>query len=40
MGNTNNTNATPAPPCRKQGSLKSVGKFPEFTKYLHVRAEP
>jgi phospholipid/cholesterol/gamma-HCH transport system substrate-binding protein len=40
MGNTNNTNTTPAPPCRKQGQLKSVGKFPEFSSYLHVRPEP
>jgi phospholipid/cholesterol/gamma-HCH transport system substrate-binding protein len=29
-----------APPCRKQGNLKSIGVFPEFTPYLHVRREP
>ncbi len=29
-----------APPCRKQGNFKSIGVFPEFTPYLHVRREP
>jgi phospholipid/cholesterol/gamma-HCH transport system substrate-binding protein len=40
MGNTNNTNSTPAPPCRKQGPFQSIGKSPESTDYLHVRPEP
>jgi virulence factor Mce-like protein len=40
MGGTNNTNATAAPPCRKQGKFKSIGEFPQFSNYLHVRAEP
>ncbi len=40
MGNTVNTNTTPAPPCRKQGSFQSIGKNTQFSKYLHVRAEP
>jgi phospholipid/cholesterol/gamma-HCH transport system substrate-binding protein len=29
-----------APPCTKQGNLKSIGVFKEFTPYLHVRREP
>jgi ABC-type transporter Mla subunit MlaD len=40
MGRTNNTNATPAPPCRKQGSFKSIGRNPGFSKYLQARPEP
>lgn len=40
MGGVNNTNATPAPPCRKQGPFQSIGKHPQTTDYLHVRAEP
>jgi len=40
MGATTNTNTTLAPPCRKQGSFQSIGKNPQFSKYLHVRAEP
>jgi virulence factor Mce-like protein len=35
------TAQVPAPPCRKQGKYKSIGKPPhEFTDYLHVRQEP
>ena len=30
----------PAPPCTKQGKFKSIGRFPEFSDYLHVRREP
>jgi virulence factor Mce-like protein len=40
MGDTQNTNATPAPPCRKQGSFESIGRNPEWSKYLHVRQQP
>ena len=41
MGETQNTNTTPAPPCRKQGSFQSIGGSPhQSTPYLHVRAEP
>jgi virulence factor Mce-like protein len=40
MGNTHNTNSTPAPPCRKQGPFNSVGKAPhQSTSYLHVRPQ-
>ena len=35
-----NTNILPSPPCKKQGAFKSIGRFPEFTPYLHVRREP
>ncbi len=40
MGGFHSTDATPAPPCRKQGPFQSIGKHPEKTDYLHVRAEP
>jgi phospholipid/cholesterol/gamma-HCH transport system substrate-binding protein len=40
FGNVLNTDSTPAPPCRKQGKFKSIGRFPEFTNYLHVRRQP
>lgn len=40
MGNTRNTNSTPAPPCRKQGSFQSIGRNTQFSKYLHVRQQP
>jgi hypothetical protein len=34
------TDDVPAPPCTKQGPLKSIGILPEFTAFLHVRQEP
>jgi phospholipid/cholesterol/gamma-HCH transport system substrate-binding protein len=40
LGNTRNTNLTPAPPCRKQGSFKSIGRNTQFSDYLHVRQQP
>jgi hypothetical protein len=40
MGDTSNTNSTPAPPCRRQGSFQSIGRNTEFSKYLHVRQQP
>jgi phospholipid/cholesterol/gamma-HCH transport system substrate-binding protein len=40
MGGTVNTNATLAPPCRKQGPFESIGKNPQSTDYLHVRQQP
>jgi phospholipid/cholesterol/gamma-HCH transport system substrate-binding protein len=30
----------PKPPCVKQGKFKSIGRFPEFSNYLHVRRDP
>jgi ABC-type transporter Mla subunit MlaD len=40
LGETVNTNSTPAPECRRQGSFQSIGRNPEFSKYLHVRQQP
>jgi phospholipid/cholesterol/gamma-HCH transport system substrate-binding protein len=40
FGGVLSTNNVPAPPCRKQGKFKSIGRFPEFSNYLHVRREP
>jgi virulence factor Mce-like protein len=34
------SNDIPAPPCTKQAPFASIGLFPEFTDYLHVRREP
>jgi len=33
-------NAVPAPPCVRQGDLRSIGRSPESTPYLHVRRQP
>jgi phospholipid/cholesterol/gamma-HCH transport system substrate-binding protein len=36
-----NSDNVPAPPCTDQGPFQSIGgTFPEFTEYLHVRAQP
>jgi virulence factor Mce-like protein len=40
FGNVLNSDSTPSPPCNKQGTLKSIGRFPEFSEYLHVRRQP
>jgi phospholipid/cholesterol/gamma-HCH transport system substrate-binding protein len=40
FGDQLNSDDIPAPPCVKQGKLRSIGIFPEFTEYLHVRREP
>jgi hypothetical protein len=34
------TDDVPAPPCKVQEDLKSIGAFTEFTPYLHVRPQP
>jgi ABC-type transporter Mla subunit MlaD len=34
------TSAVPAPPCVRQGNLRSIGRSPESTPYLHVRRQP
>jgi phospholipid/cholesterol/gamma-HCH transport system substrate-binding protein len=34
------SNALPAVPCDQQPPVKSIGMFPEFSRYLHVRQEP
>ncbi len=34
------TATVPAPKCRKQGKLNSIGKSPEASYYLHVRQQP
>ncbi len=34
------SNNVSAPPCKLQGPQQSIGMFPEFTQYLHVRALP
>ena len=35
------TDALPVPPCKQQGQYASIGgMFPEFSQYLHVRAQP
>jgi phospholipid/cholesterol/gamma-HCH transport system substrate-binding protein len=33
------SNHIPAPPCRQQGALHSIGVSPQMTRYLHVRQE-
>ncbi len=40
FADSNNTNNVPAPECRRQGKFQSIGEFPEFTNYLHVRQQP
>ena len=40
MGDTHEHQRDAAPPCRKQGSFQSIGKNTQFSKYLHVRAQP
>jgi phospholipid/cholesterol/gamma-HCH transport system substrate-binding protein len=35
-----NTNAVPAPACRKQGSFQSIGENTQLTDYLQVRRQP
>jgi hypothetical protein len=39
FGGADSTAAVPAPPCVKQGKFKSIGRFPEFSSYLHVRRD-
>jgi virulence factor Mce-like protein len=34
------SNDIAAPPCKQQAPFQSIGMFPEFTQYLHVRALP
>jgi phospholipid/cholesterol/gamma-HCH transport system substrate-binding protein len=36
----NSSNNVLAPPCKQQAPFRSIGMFPEFTQYLHVRALP
>jgi phospholipid/cholesterol/gamma-HCH transport system substrate-binding protein len=40
FSDASSTDNVPAPGCHKQGPFKSIGKFPQFTDYLHVRQEP
>jgi phospholipid/cholesterol/gamma-HCH transport system substrate-binding protein len=40
LGGVSSTANVPAPPCVKQGKFKSIGRFPEFSNYLHVRQDP
>jgi phospholipid/cholesterol/gamma-HCH transport system substrate-binding protein len=41
FGDTFSTDALPVPPCQQQGQYASIGgMFPEFSQYLHVRAQP
>jgi len=35
-----NSDNLPTPPCKQQGDYESIGMFPEFTRYLHVREVP
>jgi virulence factor Mce-like protein len=34
-----NASSIPQPSCKQQGSFRSIGVSPEFTRYLHVRKE-
>ena len=36
----NSSNNIATPPCKQQPPFQSIGMFPEFTRYLHVRALP
>ncbi len=40
FGHADSTATVPAPACVKQGKFKSIGRFPEFSNYLHVRRDP
>jgi phospholipid/cholesterol/gamma-HCH transport system substrate-binding protein len=41
FGDQDNSDNIPTPPCKEQAPFESIGgMFPEFTEYLHVRAQP
>jgi phospholipid/cholesterol/gamma-HCH transport system substrate-binding protein len=40
FGGASSTASVPAPLCSRQGTFRSIGRFPESTAYLHVRRQP
>jgi phospholipid/cholesterol/gamma-HCH transport system substrate-binding protein len=40
FGGVLSSDSVPKPPCRPQGTFRSIGVSPEFTEYLHVRRQP